>query len=104
MAALSPVLDPQGNITRSGQLMAERVFETLKNQKEALLKKQDEISNTIRGLEDTMKSLEFCFQCKKSSCLEQCGTCERGPEEITMLGKQLLDTDKKTTKEDSRNI
>jgi DNA-binding transcriptional MerR regulator len=90
VAALAPILDPNGNVTYSGQEMAKEIYKALENQRAKLVEKQREIQNTLGDLEVTMKSLVDCFGCKLSASLEDCAKCEKGPVDVTRMGRDLV--------------
>ncbi|MBS1985176.1 MAG: MerR family transcriptional regulator [Bdellovibrionales bacterium] len=91
VAALSPMLDPSGNVTYAGQEIAKRIYEALAIQKAKLAERQKEIAQTVDELGRTMDQLKTCFGCKLSSSLDDCSKCERGPSEVTRLANQNLD-------------
>ena len=85
VAAFSPVLDPNGRMTPSGQEIARKIFDSLRAQKERLIEKQKELAVSIDELQNTMTHLESCFGCQKSGSLEECAKCKEGPREVTQF-------------------
>ena len=91
VAALSPVLDPSGKVTYTGQEMAKKIFKALDAQRAKLIERQKEIAITVDELQKTMSTLVDCFGCKVSGNLEDCAKCGKGPLEVTGLGQQVQD-------------
>jgi len=91
VAALSPMLDPSGNVTPSGQDMAKKIFVALEAQKNRLLERQKEIAKTVEEIQKTMTALSDCFGCKVASSLEDCAQCKTGPGEVRYLGQDFVD-------------
>lgn len=89
VAALTPLLDPSGNVTYQGQEIAKKIYEALRVQKLKLEERQAEIATTLEELDRTLHHLKDCFGCKVSSSLEDCAACERGPIEVKRLGAQV---------------
>ena len=86
VGALSPILDPQGNVTYTGQEMAKKIYQALDVQRTRLLERQKEIAHSVDDLQKIMKSLIDCFGCKISANIEECARCDKGPKEVTSLG------------------
>jgi DNA-binding transcriptional MerR regulator len=89
VAALNPMLDPQGKITQTGQDMAREIFRALTEHRERLLQKQRDLIKTVASIENTLDELKDCFGCKKSHELGNCATCEKGSDSVVSLGRQL---------------
>jgi MerR family copper efflux transcriptional regulator len=91
VAALSPMLDPSGNVTYAGQEIAKKIFGALSEQHAKLVTHQRELEATVSELQRTMLQLKDCFGCTVSTTLEDCAQCGRGPTEVTRLGNQALE-------------
>jgi len=87
VSALSPALE-KGASNPLGQEMARKVFEALALQRDRLIMRQKEISQTIEELQKMMKGFNDCFGCQESSHLSECANCSKGPSEIKGLGQQ----------------
>ncbi len=87
VAALNPLLDPQGQITYSGQEMARKIYESLNEHRERLIHKQRELIKTVASIDSTLEELRACFGCTKSHDLTQCAQCTSGPSGIVSLGR-----------------
>lgn len=94
VAALSPMLDPSGNVTYAGQEIAKKIYEALSVQKTKLLERQAEINSTVEELQKTMGHLKECFGCTVSASLQDCAKCGKGPGEVTRLGTQYMEQNK----------
>jgi DNA-binding transcriptional MerR regulator len=94
VTAFAPVLDPQGQVTPSGQEVARKIFDSLKAQKDKLIEKQKELALSVEELQKTMHQLESCFVCPKSGSLSECARCETGPKEVTQFNVQNLNHQK----------
>jgi len=92
VAAYSPILDPAGNVTYTGQEAARRIFLALREQREKLEEKQRELGKTIEEIAATMAHLHDCFGCKVSKDLKDCSQCEIGPKEVIGYARDRADT------------
>ena len=89
VGALNPILDPQGNVTYSGQEMALKVASSLRDHRVALKKKQEELVTTLEAIDGTLKELGYCFNCEESHDIRDCMNCKKGPAEIVSLGRRV---------------
>lgn len=88
VAALNPVLDPQGNVPETGQETAKMIFAALADQRKKLIEKNQEIAEALKGIETTMQNLTVCQGCTSSRNLNECGTCDEGPSEVVDLARR----------------
>ncbi|MEO5668643.1 MAG: MerR family transcriptional regulator [Bdellovibrionota bacterium] len=89
VAALNPMLDPQGNITYSGQEMARSIHQSLQEHRERLIQKQRELIKSVAAIDSTLEELRECFTCSRGHDLTQCATCTTGPSGVVSLGRHL---------------
>lgn len=90
-AAISPQLDPSGKVTYRGQQLAEKVHVALLSQRQAIEDRKLTLDKAIKGLDETLKQLETCFNCERSSCLEECEDCPaHGALEIVNLSQKYI--------------
>lgn len=89
VAALSPALDPSGQITYTGQEMARKIYHALSEQRAKLEQKQRELAQSAEELTRTMKALEDCFGCRISANLKDCAQCEKGAPEVSNMGHRF---------------
>jgi MerR family transcriptional regulator, Zn(II)-responsive regulator of zntA len=90
VAAYSPILDPNGNVTYTGQEAARKIYLALKQQREKLEEKQRELGKVVEEINGTLHHLHDCFGCKVSATLKDCSQCEVGPREVTSLANDRM--------------
>jgi len=87
--AISPQLDPSGQITYRGQQLAEKVSLALQTQKSKILQKQKLLNRALEGLDETLTELETCFGCTFSHCISDCESCPNsGAQEIISISQK----------------
>jgi len=89
VSALNPMLDPQGNITYSGQEMARNIHQSLQEHRDRLIQKQRELIKSIAAIDSTLEELRECFACTRGHDLTQCASCATGPSSVISLGRHV---------------
>ena len=89
VAALNPMLDPQGKITYTGQEMARSIHQSLQEHRERLIQKQRELIKSVAAIDSTLEELRECFACTRGHDLTQCAGCTTGPSGVVSLGRHL---------------
>ena len=102
VAALAPVIDDKGGCVLLGQEMARKIHNALADQRQRLLERQKQMSQTIDDLGRMMDGLGGCFGCTASHSLHDCANCASGPGEVIGLGQRLQLAEARTEAREER--